>query len=58
MVTEAHVCIICGYTYNPEKGDPESQVAPGTPFESLPEGWTCPICGMAPDMFEKVRSHI
>jgi len=34
-------CLICGYIYDPEKGDPDSGVKPGTPFESLPDGWSC-----------------
>ena len=38
-------CLICGYIYDPEKGDPDAGVKPGTPFEALPDGWTCPVCG-------------
>ncbi|HHX49138.1 MAG TPA: hypothetical protein GX709_01910 [Clostridiales bacterium] len=37
-------CRICGYIYDPEKGDPEANIKPGTPFEDLPEDWVCPIC--------------
>ena len=47
-------CIICGYIYNPEQGDPESSIAPGTSFEELPEDWVCPICGANKDQFEKI----
>jgi rubredoxin len=47
-------CSVCGYVYDPETGDPDSGVAPGTPFESLPDNWVCPICGASKDMFEKV----
>lgn len=47
-------CNVCGYVYDPEAGDPDSGVAPGTPFESLPDNWVCPICGASKDMFEKV----
>lgn len=46
-------CIVCGYVYDPEKGDPESGIAPGTPFEELPENWVCPVCGAGKDKFEK-----
>jgi flavin reductase (DIM6/NTAB) family NADH-FMN oxidoreductase RutF/rubredoxin len=46
-------CTVCGYVYDPEKGDPESGIAPGTPFEELPEDWVCPVCGAAKDEFEK-----
>ena len=47
-------CTICGYVYEPEKGDPDSGVAPGTPFEDLPADWVCPICGATKDQFEKL----
>ncbi len=40
--------------YDPAKGDPNRGIPPGTPFEALPEDWTCPDCGATKDMFEKV----
>jgi len=40
-----YACSICGYVYDPEKGDPDSGVAPGTKFEDLPADWVCPVCG-------------
>jgi len=48
-------CIPCGYIYDPEKGDPDGGIAPGTPFESLPEDWACPRCGASKDQFEKIE---
>ncbi|MDD4237027.1 MAG: rubredoxin [Desulfotomaculaceae bacterium] len=45
------VCSVCGYVYDPAKG--EDDVAPGTPFENLPEDWVCPLCGVGKDQFEK-----
>jgi rubredoxin len=47
-------CTICAYVYDPSEGDMENGVAPGTPFEGLPDGWVCPICGVGKDLFEKV----
>jgi len=47
-------CTVCGYVYDPAGGDPTTGVSPGTPFEDLPEGWTCPDCGAGKDMFEQV----
>jgi rubredoxin len=47
------VCTVCGYLYDPEKGDPENGVAPGTPFEKLPADWMCPVCGAQKEDFEK-----
>lgn len=49
-------CTACGYIYDPEKGDPENGISPGTPFESLPEDWVCPQCGVSKDFFQKVES--
>ena len=45
-------CTVCGYIYDPEKGDPDSGIAPGTAFEDLPDDWVCPECGAEKDMFE------
>ncbi|RLE13103.1 High molecular weight rubredoxin [Candidatus Aerophobetes bacterium] len=46
-------CTVCGYIYDPEKGDPDSGIKPGTPFEELPDDWVCPVCGASKDAFEK-----
>lgn len=47
-------CLACGYEYNPEIGDPDNGIAPGTAFEDLPDTWVCPLCGVSKDMFEEV----
>ena len=47
-------CTVCGYIYDPEKGDPEAGVKPDIPFEDLPDDWVCPVCGAAKSEFEKV----
>ena len=46
------VCTVCGYVYDPEVGDPDNGIAPGTPFEKLPESWSCPLCGVSKENFE------
>ncbi len=46
-----YVCNICGYEYDPEVGAPELGIAPGTPFEDLPEDFACPLCGVGKDNF-------
>ncbi|HON83664.1 MAG TPA: rubredoxin [Caldisericia bacterium] len=48
-------CSVCGYIYDPNNGDPESGISPGTPFEDLPEDWTCPVCGADKSMFEEIE---
>lgn len=50
---DKYVCDLCGYIYDPAEGDPDNGVAPGTPWEQVPESWVCPICGMGKDVFEK-----
>ena len=46
-----YVCNVCGYVYEPAKGDPDNGVAPGTAFEALPADWVCPVCGAAKEEF-------
>ena len=48
-----YICDVCGYEYDPAVGDEEHGIAPGTAFESLPEDWTCPLCGVGKDQFSK-----
>ena len=48
-------CTVCGYVYDPELGDPDNDIAPGTPFEELPDDWVCPVCGAAKSDFEKIE---
>lgn len=46
-------CTVCGYIYDPDVGDPDYGVDPGTAFEDLPDDWVCPECGAGKDLFEK-----
>ena len=45
-------CTVCGYIYDPEKGDPDSGIKPKTSFEELPDDWLCPGCGADKSAFE------
>jgi rubredoxin len=47
-----YICTVCGYVYDPEKGDPDGGIAPGTAFEDIPDDWVCPVCGATKEMFE------
>ena len=49
---EKYVYVPCGYVYDPEVGDPDSGIEPGTAFEDLPDHWVCPICGVGKEDFE------
>lgn len=48
-------CAVCEYVYDPELGDPDGGIEPGTPFEKLPDDWVCPVCGAAKSKFEKIE---
>ena len=47
-----YICSVCRYVYDPAKGDPDGGIAPGTPFEKIPEDWVCPICRVSKSMFK------
>ena len=48
-------CTVCGYVYDPQDGDPDGGIAPGTAFEDIPEDWVCPICSAGKEDFEVVE---
>ncbi len=51
---DKYKCSVCGYIYDPEKGDPDGGIKPGTRFEDIPDDWTCPVCGASKDQFNKL----
>ncbi|MGE5394915.1 MAG: flavin reductase [Candidatus Saccharibacteria bacterium] len=50
---KSYVCVICGYVYDPEEGDPTVGIPPGTPFADLPADYRCPICNAAKEYFQE-----
>ena len=52
---KAYMCVICGYVYEEEKGDPVSGLAPGTKWEDVPLSWRCPDCGAGKEDFEMIE---
>jgi rubredoxin len=52
-----HVCVLCGYEYNPKLGDPENGINEGVDFEDLPEDWVCPLCGASKEDFERINDN-
>jgi rubredoxin len=48
-------CTICGYIYDSETGDTDEGIAAGTDFESIPESWECPVCGVGRNEFRKIE---
>lgn len=51
-IMQKYVCETCGWVYDPEVGDPDNGIAPGTAFEDLPDDFVCPICGVGKDDFK------
>ncbi|MCQ9208516.1 MAG: rubredoxin [Omnitrophica bacterium] len=47
-------CKVCGYIFDPEKGDPDNGITPGTAFKDVPDEWKCPECGVNKDQFEEI----
>lgn len=41
----------CGYVYDPQVGDVDNGIAPGTNWEDVAEDWVCPVCGLDKDAF-------
>lgn len=48
-------CEACTYVYDPEPGDPENGVAPGTLFADIPDDWVCPDCGAGKEYFHEIE---
>lgn len=48
----SYQCLVCDYIYNPADGDPDGGIAPGTPFEDIPDDWVCPVCGAEKSDFQ------
>jgi rubredoxin len=46
------VCTSCGFIYDPDDGDPDGGIPPGTPFDEIPDTWFCPVCGARKADFE------
>lgn len=51
---DKYKCLVCGYIYDPQAGDPDNGIAPGISFQDLPDSWVCPECGVGKDQFERI----
>jgi len=54
-MSQKYKCTVCGYIYNPDDGDPDTNIPAGTEFKDLPDNWTCPICGASKLEFEPIE---
>jgi rubredoxin len=48
---QKYICRVCGYVYDPQEGDENSDIVAGTAFEDLPDEWVCPVCGVSKSDF-------
>lgn len=49
-----YICEVCGYIYDEETGDPDNGIAPGTPWENVPEDYLCPLCNVGKEFFKRI----
>jgi flavin reductase (DIM6/NTAB) family NADH-FMN oxidoreductase RutF/rubredoxin len=54
--SQRYICDICGYVYDPEKGDLLNNIAPGVPFDDVSDDYICPICGVGKDRFSPLEN--
>ncbi|MFH0762216.1 MAG: rubredoxin [Bacteroidota bacterium] len=53
-MNKKYECDACGYIYDPEAGDVDAGIQPGTSFEDLPDDWVCPLCGVGKSEFTEL----
>ena len=49
---QLYICGSCGFIYDPDEGDPDGGIPPGTAFNDIPDNWFCPVCGARKADFE------
>jgi rubredoxin len=54
IAMKKYECTVCGFVYDEAIGDPDNGIAPGTKWEDLPEGYTCPLCGVGKEDFQEI----
>ena len=51
---QKYMCVVCGFVYDEKEGLPKDGIAAGTPFDDIPDDWSCPDCGVGKSDFELV----
>ena len=54
QVLDRYECRVCGYVYEPDRGDSKHEISPGTPFAELPTSWRCPVCDVKTSQFQNL----
>jgi len=52
---KTYMCLICGFVYSEEEGEPESGIVAGSRWDDVPLSWRCPDCGAGKEDFEMVE---
>jgi rubredoxin len=52
---QVHQCSSCLTIYDAQYGDPTQSIPKGTPFEDLPNDFSCSLCDEPASSFEKVE---
>ncbi len=55
QVYKKYICLVCGWIYDEEQGEPEEGLAPGTLWKDIPDDWVCPDCGAGKSDFEMIE---
>ncbi len=55
VIQYIHQCTDCLTVYDETTGEPESNIAAGVKFESLPADYCCPLCDACKESFKKIE---
>jgi anaerobic nitric oxide reductase flavorubredoxin len=50
-------CSVCQWIYDPAKGEPNQDVAPGTQWNEVPDSFLCPECSLGKEVFEVLSTE-
>lgn len=50
-LTQKWICESCGFIYDPQDGDMDGGIPPGTSWADVPDSWLCPVCGVRKSEF-------
>ena len=55
MEYKKYMCVVCGWIYDEETGDPQHGLAPGTKWSDVPHDWICPDCDAKREDFDLIE---
>ncbi len=51
------VCELCDFVYDEDKGIPDEGIPAGTPWQDVPDDWSCSYCGASKSAFEMKKQN-